>query len=400
MGLPEPSVIEAHLHEWLNLVVRWIHMITGIAWIGASFYFNWVEGQLNRKGPNPPGIAGDLWAVHGGGFYHSQKYQVAPERLPEKLHWFKWEAYMTWVSGMALLIIVYFWQAESYMVDPSVADLSGWQAIAINLSAMLLGWLIYDQLCRSPFGQHNDWMLYLFIIALPIVAWGLGQFLSGRATYITVGGMIGSMMVGNVFFVIIPVQKKMVGAMLAGETPDGKMGKQGLQRSRHNNYLTLPVLLIMISNHFPTTFGHSYHWLILGALSVIGIVVKHYFNLRHQGNPPNWLLPSAGLATVAVLILSGPWMRETTLTAQMVSDNQAISIVQRRCTSCHAAMPTQPGFTAPPKGVILETVAHLRQYAAQVQAQAVTSNIMPLANLTGMTQDERNQLGGWLQQNL
>jgi uncharacterized membrane protein len=341
-----------------------------------------------------------LWAVHGGGFYHSQKYQVAPEKLPEKLHWFKWEAYMTWVSGMALLIIVYFWQAESYMVDPSVADLSGWQAIAINLSAMLLGWLIYDQLCRSPFGQHNDWMLYLFIIALPIVAWGLGQFLSGRATYITVGGMIGSMMVGNVFFVIIPVQKKMVGAMLAGETPDGKMGKQGLQRSRHNNYLTLPVLLIMISNHFPTTFGHSYHWLILGALSVIGIVVKHYFNLRHQGNPPNWLLPSAALATVAVLILSGPWMRETTLTAQMVSDNQAISIVQRRCTSCHAAMPTQPGFTAPPKGVILETVAHLRQYAAQVQAQAVTSNIMPLANLTGMTQDERNQLGGWLQQNL
>lgn len=265
---------------------------------------------------------------------------------------------------------------------------------------MLLGWLIYDQLCRSPFGQHNDWMLYLFIIALPIVAWGLGQFLSGRATYITVGGMIGSMMVGNVFFVIIPVQKKMVGAMLAGETPDGKMGKQGLQRSRHNNYLTLPVLLIMISNHFPTTFGHSYHWLILGVLSVIGIVVKHYFNLRHQGNPPNWLLPSAALATVAVVILSGPWMREMTLSAEMVSDNQAINIVQRHCTSCHATMPTQPGFSAPPKGVVLETVAHLRQYAAQVQAQAVTSNIMPLANLTGMTQDERNQLGGWLQQHL
>ena len=184
MGLPEPPVIEAHIHEWLNLVVRWIRMITGIAWIGASFYFNWVEGQLNRRGPNPTGIAGDLWAVHGGGFYHSQKYQVAPEKLPEKLHWFKWEAYMTWVSGMALLVIVYFWQAESYMVDPAVADLSGWQAIAINLGAMLLGWLIYDQLCRSPFGQHNDWMLYLFIVALPIVA--LVMFVFGWISYILI----------------------------------------------------------------------------------------------------------------------------------------------------------------------------------------------------------------------
>jgi uncharacterized membrane protein len=301
---------------------------------------------------------------------------------------------------MALLVIVYFWQAESYMVDPAVANLSGWQAIAINLGSMLLGWLIYDQLCRSPFGLHNDWMLYLFIIALPLVAWGLGQLLSGRATYITVGGIIGSMMVGNVFFLIIPVQKKMVRAMLAGEAPDSKIGKQGLQRSKHNNYLTLPVLLIMISNHFPSTFGHSYHWLILGALSVIGIAVKHYFNLRHQGSPPKWILPSAATATVAVLILSGPWMKETTITAQVVSDADAIGVVQRRCASCHAATPTQPGFITPPKGVVLETVAHIRQYAAQIQTQAVTSHIMPLANMTGMTQEERDQLGGWLQQHL
>lgn len=392
-------MIEAHLTEWLNLIVRWIHLITGVAWVGASFYFNWLEGHLNRKGPHPAGIAGDLWAVHGGGFYRSVKYKVAPDELPETLHWFKWEAYMTWVSGMALLVIVYFWQAEAYMIDPNVASLESWQAIGITLGTLLIGWLAYDQLCKSSLGQRNEAMLYLFLLLVPALTWALGNVLSGRAAYITVGATIGTMMVGNVFFVIIPAQKKMVNAMLAGQQPDGLVGKQGLQRSRHNNYLTLPVLLIMISNHFPSTFGHSYHWLVLGALTVIGVAVRHYFNLRHHGTPPVWILPAAATATVVVFALTGPWMRNSNLpvaTVMAVTDVQALAIVQQRCTGCHATVPSQPGFTAAPKGVVLETIAHLQQQAAKIQAQAVYSQAMPLGNLTGMTQEERDKLGAWL----
>lgn len=386
--------MENHIHEWLNLTIRWIHFIVGVAWIGASFYFNWLENRLDRSVPKEPGIAGNLWAVHGGGFYHLKKFQVAPETLPEPLHWFKWEAYTTWLSGFALLVVVYYINAEAFMLNPAKADISTWAAIGIGLAAMAASWVIYDLLCESPLRHQPMALGVVLVILLGLLAFGLDQVLSSRAAYIHVGAAIGSIMVANVFFVIIPSQRELVQALQENRAPNPEAGKNGLLRSRHNNYLTLPVLFIMISSHFPSTYGNQYGWAILIALSLISVGVRHYFNIRHRNNAM-WVLAIAFTLMVALMFITAP--KPLPKTSAVLSDSDVMAIVNERCSTCHSVSPTQAGFGAPPSGLILESIDQLKTNAERVYATTVVTPTMPLGNLTGMTETERAALGIWLE---
>ena len=387
--------------EWLNLIVRWLHLITGIAWIGASFYFVWLDNTIRPPAPGSEladkGVSGELWAVHGGGFYNPQKYLVAPSELPKELHWFKWEAYSTWLSGFALLTIVYYFNAQAMMVDKAVADLSSWQAIGIGIGSLVLGWTVYDLLCRSKLGQHDlafGAVMFLFLVASAFV---LNKYLSGRAAYIHVGAMIGTMMVANVLMLIIPGQRKMVAAMMAGQKPDPIHGLKAKQRSVHNNYFTLPVLFIMISNHYAMTYRHEHAWAVLAVIMAAGVLIRHFFNLRHKGRV-EWRYPLAGVAlllalAVAIAPKAPPAAAAAPDPAAQFAKVKAI--VEQRCVSCHAAAPTQPGFASAPAGVMLHTEALLRQNAARVYQQSVQLKAMPIANLTNMTDAERAQVAAW-----
>ncbi|MBC7501174.1 MAG: urate hydroxylase PuuD [Herminiimonas sp.] len=390
--------------EWLNLLGRWLHLITGIAWIGASFYFVWLDNSIRPPAPGSDlaekGVSGELWAVHGGGFYNPQKYLIAPRQLPKELHWFKWEAYFTWLSGFALLFIVYYFNASAMMIDKSVADLSSAQAIGIGLGTLVIGWAVYDLLCRSPLGKREGLLgivMYLLIIA---TAYALSTLLSGRAAYIHVGAMIGTMMVGNVLMIIIPGQRKMVDAMLAGRQPDAIHGQRAKQRSVHNNYFTLPVLFIMISNHYAMTYSHRYNWLVLAVIMAAGVLIRHFFNLRHKGRTA-WGYPMAGVAlllAVAVAIAPKPVARLQASATNAASGAEFVrvqAIVTQRCVSCHAAQTTQPGFATAPVGIMLHTPALIRQHAAKVYQQTVQLKAMPLANLTQITDEERAIIGAW-----
>jgi uncharacterized membrane protein len=392
--------------EWLNLLVRWLHLITGIAWIGASFYFVWLDNSIRPPAPGSDlakkGVSGELWAVHGGGFYNPQKYLVAPKELPAELHWFKWEAYWTWISGFAMLFIVYYFNAKAMMIDKSVADLSTWQAIGIGLGTLVVGWLVYDTLCKSPLGKREGWLgavMYVFIVA---VAWLLSKLLSGRAAYIHVGAMIGTIMVANVAHVIIPGQRKLVEAMRAGQAPDPVHGQRGKQRSVHNNYFTLPVLFIMISNHYAMTYSHAWNWLILAAIMAAGVLIRHFFNLRHKGRLA-WGFPAAGVALLlAVAVTIAPRPQPAPAAAQDAAQGapdfaRVQAIVDQRCVSCHSATPTQPGFATAPAGMMLQTPELIRQHAAKIYQQAVQLKAMPIGNLTQMTDEERAQIGAWFQ---
>jgi uncharacterized membrane protein len=383
--------------EWMNLLVRWLHVITGIAWIGASFYFVWLDNSLRPPGPElaAKGVSGELWAVHGGGFYNPQKYMVAPERLPSALHWFKWEAYSTWLSGFALLTIVYYFNAQAMMVDRSVADLSSLGAVGVGLGSLVLAWVVYDLLCRSTLGRHDLAFGVTVFVLLTGAAWVLTHLLSGRAAYIHVGAMIGTIMVANVAMVIIPGQRKMVDTMRAGGKPDPIYGIRGKQRSVHNNYFTLPVLFIMISNHFAMTYRHPHAWAVLGMVMAAGVFIRHFFNLRHKGRI-EWRYPAIGAAlllAVAVAIAPAPPVAGATA----VPFAQVQDIVNRRCVSCHAAHPSQPGFASAPAGVLLDDARGIHQNAARMYQQAVQLKAMPLANLTGMTDAERAQLARWFE---
>lgn len=388
--------------EWLNLIVRWLHLITGIAWIGASFYFVWLDNNIRPPKPGSElankGVAGELWAVHGGGFYNPQKYLVAPKELPEELHWFKWEAYWTWISGFSLLFIVYYFNASAMMIDKSVADLTSWQAIGIGLGTLIAGWTFYDLLCRSPLGKSEGWLgivMFGFIVA---VAFILSKLLSGRAAYIHVGAMIGTMMVGNVLMLIIPGQRKLVEAMQAGKSPNPIHGQKAKQRSVHNNYFTLPVLFIMISNHYAMTYSHAYNWLVLAAIIAAGVLIRHFFNLRHKGIT-NWAYPSAGLIlllTVAIAIAPKPQVKTAAAAINKADDFAKVqSVITQRCATCHSAQPTQPGFATAPAGILLHTPESIRQNAAKLYQQAVVLKAMPIANLTKITDDERALIGAW-----
>ena len=402
--------------DWLNLLVRWLHLITGIAWIGASFYFVWLDNSIRPPKPGSDlakkGVSGELWAVHGGGFYNPQKYLVSPAELPSDLHWFKWEAYATWLSGFSLLFIVYYFNASAMMIDKSVADLSQLQAIGIGLGSLVTGWIFYDTLCRSPLGQKDGLLGIIMFVFIVAMAYVLTKFLSGRAAYIHVGAMIGTMMVGNVLMLIIPGQRKLVEAMEQGKSPDPIHGKKAKQRSVHNNYFTLPVLLIMISNHYAMTYSHAYSWLLLGAIIAAGVLIRHFFNLRHHGKE-HWGYPAAGVAIlIAVAVAIAPHsapaaapaavaatgsetMGEAHAAAGVPDFNRVQAIVSQRCVACHSAQPTQPGFATAPAGIKFDTPELIHQNAAKINQQAVVLKAMPIGNMTNITPEERAELGAW-----
>ena len=390
--------MEAHLLEWLNLGVRWVHMITGIAWIGASFYFVWLENNLNRVNPRD-GLAGDLWAIHGGGIYHLEKYKLAPPKMPDNLHWFKWEAYFTWMSGIALLMVVYYLKPSLYLIAPG-SDMAPGMAIAIGVGALIAGWLVYDLLCDSPLGKRPALLGAVLFILLVAAAYGLSQVFSGRGAYIHVGAIIGTIMVGNVFRTIMPAQRALVKAIEENRTPDPALPAKGLLRSRHNNYFTLPVLFIMISNHFPSTYGSQYNWLILAGIAALAVLVRHYFNTRHDSNKFAWTLPVGALGMICLAFVTGPQSQPATTVASSNAEmfQQVHKVIEQRCSSCHAAKPSSPMFSSAPAGVMFDTAEQIQQLAPRIQAQAVATQAMPLGNLTQMTQAERDLLGAWISQ--
>ena len=391
--------MEAYVLDWLNLLVRWLHLITGIAWIGASFYFVMLDNSLSP--PAKPedakrGVFGELWAVHGGGFYVSQKFPVGPkgEPLSENLHWSKWEAYTTWLSGMGLLALIYWLGASSYLVDSSVMALSVPAAIAISVGFLAGGWVVYDGLCRWLEGRENLLAALIFVLVMAS-AWALFHLFSARAAFIHVGAMIGTIMVANVFFHIIPGQKRMVADIRAGRAPDPKPGIIGKQRSVHNTYFTLPVLFIMISNHYPMTYSHPQGWLVLGVIMLAGVLIRQFFVLRHRGSV-KWALPAVGVALLAgVAVALAP--RPVDTAGAKVAFAKVEAVMKERCVSCHSAQPTQAGFAQPPKGVMLETREQIAANAAKV-AETVGNKYMPIGNLTQMTDAERVLIATWFAQ--
>jgi len=390
--------MDPYLIDWLNLAGRWLHMIVGIAWIGASFYFVWLDNHLRppaRAEDVDKGVGGEVWSVHGGGFYHAQKYRVAPEALPDTLHWFKWEAYSTWISGMFLLILMYWVGAEVYTIDPTVADIGKASAVAIGMITLLAGWLVYDGLCRSPLGNHDTLLAALMLVLLSITAYGLCQVFSGRAAYIHFGAMLGTIMVANVFFVIIPGQRELVTAKEQGREPNPTSGLKGRQRSVHNTYFTLPVLFTMISNHYAITYNHPHNWLILIAISLAGALIRVYFVARHHDRNPLAPLVTAAVLLVGVFTAIAPRPAPLPKAAGPVDFARVQGIVHARCAGCHAAVPSQPGFAAPPKGVMLDTPERILAQAALIHQQSVVNRAMPLGNLTGITEQERAVLDHW-----
>jgi len=388
--------VEAYISDWLNLLVRWLHMIAGIAWIGSSFYFVWLDNHLQppkQDADRDRGVGGELWSVHGGGFYHAQKYRVAPAVLPETLHWFKWEAYTTWLSGMFLLVLVYWLGAEVYLIDPAVATLEPLTAVGISAAFIAAGWVVYDGLCRSPLVRNGPLFAGILLLLSALLAWGLCQIFGGRAAYIHFGAVLGTIMVANVFFVIIPGQRRMVAAAGRGEAPDPEHGIRGKQRSVHNTYFTLPVLFTMISNHFAMTYNHEYNWAILIAISLAGALVRVYFVARHSGNASPLPIVAAALLLAVVAIAIAP--RSTVATAGSVDFDAVRAVVQQRCTSCHAAAPEHPAFQAAPAGVVLETDGEIVAEALRIHQQTVVTRAMPIGNLTGITDAERDLIDRW-----
>jgi len=389
--------MESYLLEILNLFGRWLHMITGIAWIGASFYFVWLDNHLlppRKQSDADQGVGGEVWSVHGGGMYHAQKYLSAPPQMPQQLHWFKWEAYSTFLSGLFLLILIYWYGAELYTIDPQVMTLSKPTAIGIGVASLVLGWVVYDLLCRSPIGHNDKWMGLAILVFVSLVAYMLSQVFSGRAAFIHYGAMLGSIMVANVFFIIIPGQKKMIASIEAGNTPDPIHGILGKQRSVHNTYFTLPVLFVMISNHYALSYNHAYNWLILIALSLAGALIRVYFVARHKGKASPLILIIAGILLAAAIVIAAP-KPVSSVTGEAVSFTEVKQIIANRCTACHSQNPTQAGFATAPMGVLLDTDAQLLKQASAVYQQSVVARAMPLGNLTGMSDEERDKINRW-----
>jgi uncharacterized membrane protein len=390
--------MEAYIVDWLNLLVRWLHFITGVAWIGASFYFIWLDDHLEAPedpGDDAKGVGGELWALHGGGFYHAQKYRVAPPAIPETLHWFKWEAYTTWLSGMAMLVLVYWYGAEIYLIDPAVAELSVFAAVGIAIAYIVGGWFIYDLLCKSPLGRDTRLFAVILLLLCSVLAWSLCQLFGGRGAYIHFGAVLGTIMVANVFFVIIPGQRKMLAAAMRDEAPDPAPGIQAKQRSVHNTYFTLPVLFVMTSNHYAMTHGHEYNWVILIGISVAGALVRIYFVERHKGRASLLPMVLAALLLAAIAVMIAPSPKGTN--AVTATFDQVRNVVNARCTACHAEAPVHPAFPAPPLGVVLDTDERILAEAARIHQQTVVTRVMPIGNLTAMTDEERQIIDDWYQ---
>lgn len=394
--------------DWLNFAVRWLHVITGIAWIGSSFYFVALDLGLKQRPGLPPGAYGEEWQVHGGGFYHIQKYLVAPPELPEHLVWFKWEAYSTWLTGFALLAVLYYASAELYLVDREVLDISGTTAILLSIASIGIGWLVYDLLCRSPIGRSQTGLMLLLYVVLVAMAWGYTQIFSGRAALLHLGAFTATIMSANVFMIIIPNQKKVVAALKAGETPEAWLGAQAKQRSLHNNYLTLPVLFLMLSNHYPLAFASEYNWVIASLVFLIGVVIRHYFNTRHAGKGnPTW---TWAVATVLFLVII--WLSTAPRLSVAAADDGGPSAAEQRfievssfgavrdtilgrCAMCHATEPFWEGIHRAPKNVILETDRQIAAHAREIYLQAGRSRAMPPGNVTALSPEERERIVAW-----
>lgn len=381
--------MDPFLLEWLNILVRWGHLVAGIAWIGTSFYFVALDLSLRN---------GEAWEVHGGGFYQVRKHMQAPDVLPPGLIWFKWEAYLTWITGFSLLIIQYYVQADLYLIDPAIMVLSAWQAVGISVASLLGGWLFYNALCNSPIGKHTGWLalsVYLLIVA---AAYGFSHVFSGRGAFIHIGAFIGTMMAANVFAVIIPNQRKITATLLRGEKPDPRYGIIGKQRSLHNTYLTLPVLFMMVSNHYALITGYPQAWALVG-LVVLGGGVARHFLLRTEVHDEMaqiaWTIPVIALCLVGAVMMTEP-AASNVPAGLKTTDAEAFAIVQNRCAACHAANPTDTSVKQAPKGIMFASLDDMKRYARQIETQAVRNKAMPMGNKTGMLLEERQKLGAWI----
>mgnify|MGYP000004544532 CR=1 FL=1 len=393
--------MESVFWEWLNFGVRWTHLIAGIAWIGGSFYFVHTDSSLKKREGLPEGAGGETWQVHGGGFYDIVKYLVAPARMPEDLTWFKWEAYATWLSGFALLAIVYYVGADLYLIDPNVLALPVWLAILLSVLGLAGGWVAYDLLCKSPLG-NDDVKLGVATLGFIIVLSFIFTFIfSARGAFMEMGALVGTIMAANVFMIIMPNQRKVVAELMAGRQPDPKLGAQAKQRSMHNNYFTLAVLFVMIANHYPLAFASKFNWLIFALVLVIGAVIRHFYNTRHKGLPsPWWAWGVAAVLMIIVMLLSaaGPSTYEEAAAppTEPVTFAQAEEVVLGRCSMCHASEPGWEGITVAPKGVMLDTPERIALHARDIELQAVRTHAMPPGNITEITAEERQVLAAWL----
>ncbi len=396
----------AAMGVWIEFAVRWVHVITAIAWIGSSFYFIALDLGLHRDRNLASGADGEEWQVHGGGFYHVQKYLVAPDAMPDDLIWFKWESYSTWLSGFALMFLVYYMGSEFFLVDPAVADIAGWQAIAISLASLGFGWLAYDRICKSKFGDDNTRLMVLLYVILVAMAYFYTSVFSGRAALLHLGAFTATIMSANVFFIIMPNQRIVVADLKAGRTPDAKYGKIAKQRSTHNNYLTLPVIFMMLSNHYPLAFASDMNWLIASLVFLMGVTIRHYFNSLHarKGNPTWTWLATAILFIVVMWLSTAPMFRAdepeeasgaALRFAQAEGFGDVHDIVLGRCSMCHAAQPGWEGMHWPPKGVRLETEAQIARQARAIYLQAGLTHAMPPANLSYMEPAERAKIVAW-----
>jgi len=392
--------MSAYISDWLNLIIRFAHITTGIAWIGASFYFIWLDNHLQK----PPswkaekGIAGDLWAVHGGGFYEVSKYQLAPPEIPPTLHWFKWEAYTTWLSGFLLLSLMFYVGADTYLIDPRIAQLSQIQAIAIGIGSIIIGFAGYEILVRTKLKNHGLLLGLILMLFATALAFGLTQVFSARGAYMHMGAIIGTIMAGNVFFGIIPSQKELVNAVKAGEKPDPKYGLNAKLRSTHNTYTTLPILFIMISNHYPMTFNNHFNWLILIVIFFITAAVRQYFVLRHFGKEKPMILIAAIVATILLAIVISPKSQTPTQHVSKIADQRVQQIIINRCERCHSENPSDETFKIAPSGVIFTDMASIRRWAPRIKARVIDNKDMPFMNKTNMTDKERVLLSQWINQ--
>jgi len=396
----------AVIGAWAEFAVRWLHVITAIAWIGSSFYFIALDLGLRKAANLPPGAHGEEWQVHGGGFYHIRKYLVAPAEMPAHLTWFKWESYATWLSGFALLALVYYLGAEFYLIDPAVMDLAVWQAIALSVASLAFGWIAYDALCKSKLGDSPTALMLILFVLLVAMSWGYTQVFSGRAALLHLGAFTATIMSANVFLIIIPNQKIVVADLIAGRSPDPKYGKIAKLRSTHNNYLTLPVIFLMLSNHYPLAFASEWNWLIGSLVFLMGVTIRHYFNSLHarSGNP-TWTWAATALIFIAIMWLSTAPLRlqdenaalgpAATRFAAAPGFDQVTQIVQGRCSMCHAEHPNWPGLHWAPKGVVLESPAQIATQARAIYLQSALSHAMPPANLAFLQDDERAAIRAW-----
>ncbi len=388
--------MQAFLGDWTNLLLRWAHLVVGIGWIGTSFYFIALDYSLRARTRMNEGVRGTAWQVHGGGFYHIEKYTVAPRELPPDLHWFRWEAYLTFMTGFGLLAVQYYWHAEIYLIDSTVLALLPWQATVLSGVSLAASWYVYDALCRSPVGRRPVTLAFCIFALIAAAAWFYGQVFSARGAFVHVGALTGTIMAVNVFAVIIPNQKTMIAQMMRGETPDARLGFIGKQRSLHNNYLTLPVLLMMVSPHYPFLSAHPQNWLVVALIFIAGGSIRHIFNRAEAGDEWNsfvWAAPLAAIVLLGAIYVTAPRQASGNGT---VTEAAAFGIVQKHCVMCHAMAPAHVAFSEPPKNVTLESPAEMKRFAGPILEQAVQSRAMPLGNQTGMTDAEREMLGRWV----